>query len=227
MPTEQHAEEILLESDDDLVTAPTEESFAKVVAQLVQAQKWKNISLGTRILDKRFLFVKNFKNGKTNTYWANLLYLDPQPQQNRKINWRWGISTLIFLAISVSLATVDYYFHISSKFVYFNSITILLATTAVLTFLVMIYTAKNELSFYTLNGRIPIVSLAFNKPTKEEFQAYVTTLKHCIERVQAQNAHKTKNRLANELAEHRRLNDEKIISDQDYEDAKNRILSQH
>jgi hypothetical protein len=110
---------------------------------------------------------------------------------------------------------------------FFNSITIVFATLALLSFLIMIYKSQNALVFHTLNGHLPILSLAINNPSKQAFRSYAKTLRQCIERIQQQNAHKIKNRLASELAEHRRLKDTNVISQQEYEQAKNRILSQH
>ena len=98
---------------------------------------------------------------------------------------------------------------------------------AVLSILAVIYTAKNNIVMNTLNGGIPIASFIYNSPNREQFKSYIKTLRACIESVQEQNSHKTTDRLANELAEHRRLKSGMIITDKDYEQAKNRILSQH
>ena len=227
MSIEQPTEEILLESEDDVSLGPSEESFARVTAQLLQVQKWKRVGLGTRILDNRFLFVKQYHNRKTATYWVDLLFMDPQPQRDRFVDWRWGLWALGLLALAGGLLALEYYFQLSAKFGYFNSIAVLLATLAVLCVLSMIYTSRNAVLFHTHHGRVPILALAYNNPSKEAFQTYIETLKLCIEQVQAQHAHKSANRLASELAEHRRLKDEKAISESAYEAAKNRILSQH
>jgi signal transduction histidine kinase len=227
MPSEQHAEVILLESSEDHNQQPTEETFTRVTAQLAQVQKWKHISIGSRILDNRFLYVKKYFKRKTTAYWVNLLFLDPVPQQERQIDWRWAVAAFALLALSSSLVVVEYSFDLSAKFAYFNSISVLLATASIVSILALIYTARNSVFFTTLHGRTPVVSFINNQPSKDVFQAYVKTLGLCIEKVQTQNARNSTNRLANELAEHRRLKKEKIISAQEYEEAKNRILSQH
>ena len=227
MNLENNAEQILLESDDDLIAGPTEESFSKVSAHLVQIQKWKHHSLGTQILDNKFLFVKRFQNGKNIKYWANLLFADPIPKRERHIDWRWGLGALILLANSAGLMAAEHYFHVSAHFIYFNSITVVALALALISVLVMIYRYRNSLVFTTAHGKVPILTLAMNNPSKAEFQNYAKTLRECIERLQQQHAHRMNNQLANELAEHRRLKDSEAISAQEYENAKNRILSRH
>jgi len=223
----QPAEEILLESNEDWLSEPSEETYNKVTAHLVQIQKWKRQSVGTQILDNRFLFVKKYQNGRNISYWVNLLLTNPVPQRVRQINWRWGLAALVLMANSAGLIAAEYYLDISGKFLYFNSIIVIMATLALISLLTMVYKSKNVLAFNTLHGNLPILSLAINNPSKEAFQSYVKTLRHTIELLQQQNAHRMKNQLANELAEHRRLKDQNVISEREYEKAKNRILSQH
>jgi hypothetical protein len=227
MSLEQHAEEILLESNEDLVSEPTEDTFDRVTAHLVQVQKWKRHNLGTQILDNKFLFVKQYLNGRIHQYWANLLFANPVPEREHYIDWRWGVAALVLFVNAAGLFVADSHFQLAGKFVYFNSITILLATLALISVLIMIYKSRNRLVFKTLNGHVPILSLAVNNPSKEAFHAYVKTLSQCIERIQQQNAQRMNNQLANELAEHRRLNEQNVISQREYENAKNRILSRH
>lgn len=226
MSIEQHAEEILLESEEVPTDKPNEESFSKVTAQLIQIQKWKRRGVATQILENKFLFAKTFRNRSSKTYWINLLFVDPAPKRDKHLDWRWGIGALIFLANAAAFITVEHYFHVSAKFIYFHSFTALAATLTLLCILMMVYTAKNTLLFTTLNGHIPILHLEYNKPSKDQFQNYVNALSQCIEQAQ-QHSRRKNNGLADELAEHRRLKEEKAISEQDYEQAKNNILSRH
>lgn len=224
MNVDQPTEEILLESNEDSITEPAEEDFTTVNAQLVQAQKWKRRGLGTQILNNKFLFVNRYQQGRKTQYWVNLRFINPVPQRELYIDWRWGIGALILLAIASGLLAAEYYFQLPTGFFYINSITVLLITLALISLLIMIYRFKNTLTFNTLNGNAAILSLSVNNPSKQAFQSYVATLSQCIERVQKQQG---RNLLASELAEHRRLKDSKAISEQDYENAKNRILSRH
>lgn len=226
MTLEQQAEEILLESDETLATKPSEDTFNKVSAQLVQIQKWKRCSLGAQILDDKFLFVKSYQRGRSAKYWYNLMFADPVPKRHQSIDWRWGLASLVFFLNAAGLLAIEHYYQLSARFVYFNSITVVLVTLGLIGFLMMIYKAKNALVFHTLHGQMPILSLAVNNPSKEEYQSFAKSLRQCIEQLQ-QRAHKVNNQLAKELGEHRRLKDENVVSEQEYEKAKNRILSQH
>lgn len=227
MGLNQHAEEILLESNDEFVSEPSEETLNQVTAHLVQLQKSKHHNLGTQILDTRFLFVKQYVKGRIIEYYVNLLFADPKPQRELYIDWRWGIAALTLLVTSIGLFTADKYLRLSSKFAYLNSITIAMTALALISLFTMIYKSRNTLIFNTLHGRVPILSLTYNYPSKNEFRAYVKILRQCTERAQRHNAHRMSDLLANELAQHRQLKERNLISAREYEKAKNRILSRH
>ena len=227
MGLNQNAEVILLESYDEFESEPTEETLNQVTAHLAQLQKSKHHNLGTQILGKRFLFVKHYVKERIIEYYVNLLFADPIPQRDLYIEWRWGFVALTLLLISIGLPATDKYLHLSSKFTYLNLITIVMTALALISLITMIYKSRNKLVFKTLHGRVPILSLTYNYPSKDKFRAYVKILRQCIERSQHHNAHRMSDILANELAQHRQLKERNVISTREYEKAKNSILSRH
>lgn len=220
-------EQILLESDDDWIAEPTEETYSKVSASLGQIQKWKRYGVGTQILDNKFLFVKKFHKHRSAQYWVNLMFVDPRPRRKLMVNWRMGFGSLALSAIAAGLFAAEQHFHVSAHFTYFNFVAISLGILGLAGFINAMYQTRHPLVFVTCTGRVPVVELVMNMPSKEAFKSYVTGLSRCIERVQQHYASRLKNQFAGELAEHRRLKDNKAISDQDYETAKNRIMSRY
>lgn len=227
MTSIQQAEAVLLESGDVSIDEPSQDTFNKVTAELVQVQKWKHSGLRTQILDGKFLRVRKFQYGREIEYWINLLFLQPVSRRQICIDWRWGAATWWLSGVAAGLYTLEHYLHLSSKVSYFESAIIALVTLAVLSLLMTVYKSSFAQVFQTASGHVPILSMAINKPSKGEFRTYVRSLSDCIADVQRQYEQGTKNLLANELAEHRRLKDVKVISQHQYDAAKKQILSRH
>lgn len=219
------AEQISLESDYDEIRKPSEETFEKVTHQIIQVQKWKRVSVAAQILDNKFLFVQKYSNNRKVKYWVNLLFINPIPVRKKNIDLRWGLSALIMACICAALVTAEKYFQISDKFIYFPSIIILFGTLALISTLVLVYRYQDTLSYVTLGGNLTVLPLLYNNPSKAEFKSFAKVLSGRTK--QLQDRTRLKNRLANELAEHRRLKDSGVISEKQYEKAKNKILSQH
>lgn len=219
------AEQISLESDYDEIRQPSAETFEKVTHQLIQVQKWRRISIAAQILDNKFLFVQQYRNNRKVKYWVNLLFVNPVPRREKHIDSRWGLAALIMALICAALVAVEKYFHLSAKFLYFPSIIILFGTLALISTLTLIYRYRDSLSYVTLGGDLTVLPLIYNNPSTTEFKSFAKALSGCAK--QLQDRTRLKNQLASELAEHRRLKDSNVISEKEYEKAKNKILSQH
>ncbi|WP_455203773.1 hypothetical protein [Kaarinaea lacus] len=226
MTNQQPAEEILLYSQEEEVqSAPTEESFSQVTLQLLQIQKWKQHSLALLVLENKFLYVKNYRYKRKDEYWLNLKYLNPQPKKTTHIAWRWGVAMLFCLLNAFGLWAAKPY--ISEWFPYSVSAMVLLLTVSAILTLIMIYRSQTILLYSTASAQIPVVSLAYNNPSKGEFRTFVKALSQIILAAQPKDYQDQSNRLAVELAEHRRLKESKVISEEQYEMAKETLFSQH
>lgn len=227
MSNEQAAEEITLYATDHTPDTPDVQSAEKITLQLQQINKWKQQSLNAQLLDDKFLVINKFQRGRPMRFWVNILFLNPKPQRNHNINWRWGVASIIFLLLNALIITAENAFTISNSYPYFLSSTVLLSTGFVVCLLMVVHKMKNVVEFSTLMGGISIVELNYNRPNKSEFKIFIQLLIQRIQAAQNDSYYDKSSHLAAELGEHRRLQDEKIIGKQTYEQAKNNILSQH
>jgi len=223
----QRAEEIQLSSGDlsDGDLAP--DVFDKVTAQLVQIQRWKSSGIRAQLLDNKFLYVRRHRNGREIKYWINLLFANPISKRELHVGWRWGFVASALSTIAAALHMAESHFPAISELRYLNSVIIGLGTLAAVGFLMMIYRSSFALVFRTLNGHVPVLSLALNQPSRGEYRSFVKAVSDCITRIQQKYVQGKDTQLANELAEHRRLKDAKAVSAKEYEAAKRRILSRH
>jgi len=105
-------------------------------------------------------------------------------------------------------------------------VTLLTAVGAIIV-VYMVKQAKNSLVFYSEHGQVPIIELFFGLPDKSTFRKFAGELVKCIKLSKTDNYYTDSQTLAAELSEHRRLRDEGIINDNQYENAKARIFTYH
>ena len=90
----QRAEEIQLTSGDLSDGDPAPDVFDKITAELVQIQRWKSSGIRAQLLDNKFLYVRQHRNGREIKYWINLLFANPVSK--REIHWDGGGGSLQF-----------------------------------------------------------------------------------------------------------------------------------
>jgi hypothetical protein len=225
--TQQQAEQITLSSSEAVQGQPTEASFQNVTLQLAQINKWKRQGLSAQVLEDKFVFIKKYHNGKTKQYWLNLLFLNPQPEFKRIIDWRWGIASFLMILVAVLIITADNAFDLSRVFSYVVSAVILLLTGASITLLVMLQRMRNSVTFSTVNGCVPVIELTNNKPSKAAFETFISAFCQRIGQTKKSNTFNHNSLLAAEMAEHRRLHEEGVLEETHYQKAKRRLLAQH
>jgi len=223
----QRAEKIQLTSGELSDDEPAPDVFDKVTAQLVQVQRWKGSAIRAQLLDNKFLYVRKHRNGREIKYWFNLLFANPVSKREFRLGWRWGVVALSLSAIAAILHMAENRFPSISKLNYLDSVIIGLGTLAAVGFLMMVYRSSFALVFRTLNGHVPVLSLTLNQPSRGEYRSFAKAVSDCITQIQRKYAQGKDTQLANELAEHRRLVDAKVVSTREYEAAKRRILSRH
>jgi hypothetical protein len=221
------SEEILLYSNDE-ARQPDEAEFKHVTGHLLQDSKWKMQRKLFRIYDDKYLSIKEHTLTSAKKYWFPLAHLDPEPEHCKSLNWRLGLGAFItalvaFLVIDLRITTdLGQWATFATA-----SITLLLiATLAQLAW--MIFTSTNHFVFRSCYGRYTIATVLNNLPSKPECQQFIEMLIERIEQnTRRSGFHDKRQKLAAELSELRRLRDSAAIHDEEYEQAKDNILSQH
>lgn len=202
-------------------------SLNAVTDELLQTIGWKEQQKLLRIFDNKFLNVNEKNSGKTTSFNIKLTLLDAKPVHKRIINIRY----LVISAILFAAAWVVYYFTrlqlspFSNP--YFYGLTAIMTALGAISFVYMVKQSRHVIIFLSRHGRIPVVELFFRNPDKSTFNVFLNRLIHCSNTLKESNYYTDSQTLAAELSEHRRLKNEGIISNEDYEQAKRRIFSSH
>jgi hypothetical protein len=161
------------------------------------------------------------------TYHLNMGMLEPWPSLHRRISWRWLLGLSYF-----SLATVIYVIYLSQhsnnetlgQLIPFITLFLVLALAALLMFL---YQSPNVMEFRSRYGNCVLIRLLKNQPSKQEFRHFTDELKTRVLAASQVVTFNKKQMLAIELNELRRLTDEGVLLEDEYQRAKDRVMKMH
>ncbi len=218
------AEQITLDSGEINIT-PNESDLKKITMELLQTSKLQEKQRLVRVFDHDTLSVAEKTPGKTRMYLLKLALLYETPKRIYNIN-------LKYLSAFIALEVITYVIYVlkdiglsfmSSSYIY--AIIALLIASSIIVLLMTIKSYNNKWVFYTARGHIPILEFYNNKPDRAKFQKFFGEFIDAIATAKAKNGFSSSKMLPAEVSEHRRLRDEGIITPEQYEKAKLRILN--
>jgi hypothetical protein len=221
------SEQILLYSTDEESSAPSKETFANITLRLSQYNKWKMQRKIFKVHDNKILSVVDLSLTASKKYWFQLCHLDPQPERLRALDYRLGIVSIILGLNAYLLTYLNNHFNLNNWILSYTSIMTLLITAALIVFAFMLYKSKNLVVYHSYYGQHPIALLLNNNPSKSDFDQFITKLSTLITQARKAKIIEKSQALASELSEMRRLKDESVISNDEYDEIKQHILSHH
>lgn len=195
--------------------------------ELLQTASWREQHKLLRIFDNKFLNINEKTAKKTVSYNIHLWLLNANPIRKRLLPMKhlliacamFGLSWLAYYLTHMGISALSN--------VYLQAIPVLFGTAGAIFLVYTIKKYKHVLIFYSDHGRIPLVELFYNNPSKRSFNHFAGELINSIQRAKANKHYTAQQMLAAEVSEHRRLKDEGVLSDKDYEKAKTNILTYH
>lgn len=215
-------EEIVI---SELPSEPGEEQSSKVQeinATLKQNCRYRFCEYFFELFNHHFLSIKMDPSfHRTKEYQLHIGILDPEPIRSLRIS-RW------FLVVFSVLAGTAVITGFTNPLPDSSILTLILVVCAGLFLLVATYRSHDHLLFYSRNGRIPLVTIFNRKPDHETFSTFISILTDQIREASTNLNFICGNGMLNvELREHRRLMEIGIISREEYNISKSRILRRH
>lgn len=220
-------EEIEISSPEDTTLLLDEENvkIEQVNFEFHQASKLKGEEFSFTVFNNQHCYqkVKDIR-GKKYKFRVALPYLDPKPLHKLTIAENWMFASAVSAIASYVLIYLGWF----SEYA-INMKLILIATPISLAlFLIFLLVAlvktSNRTFIVSQFGQVPILEMIRNAPNKHEFADFLDQFSRSIKSSQSALYNK-KNRLRGELKELRRLKNETVITEKQYEAGKSRILS--
>jgi hypothetical protein len=223
------AEHISIESHSDEELAPSAKRPHRIVRHTyVLKSTVRGCETELRILDGHFLGVRSVRPDTiTKKYDVDLRFASPKPVRVRHISWTWLVVTIGLIALSgTTLIIQSLRFEQPWKQYGFIAacVTLLLSAGTALLFLRRTHEA---LEFKSVHGQVTLVSVSGGIGSAKSGKHFFVELIKDINAAKTAKPQARAQYLRDEMREHHRLHALGVLSDEDYEASKARILSSH
>ena len=153
--------------------------------------------------------------------------LEPWPVHHRRIAWRWLIAFIYFLFTTAVFFIYQYSHPETSSSAVLLPFVITFFLLSLVSLLFLLYQSPNVTEFRSRYGSCPLISLMQNKPDTDTFSKFTKEIRARILAASQNVTFDKKQMLSFELQELRRLADNKVLSENDYNRAKSRVMKMH
>jgi hypothetical protein len=233
MPTDHRAvviaraEHIHIEADPDAVTAPAAPRRRKVRASFVLKSRLRGCETEIALLEDHFAAVRTVRpDAQPRKYEVDLRFANPKPVLVRSISWFW-----LALAVSLALLGAGGIWSTWSNAARWSNpifltalLTLLAAGVAALLFM---RRTLESLEFVSAHGGATLVSVTAGIGSARAGKRFFIELIKSINAAKAERPQERQQFLRDEMREHHRLRELGVLSEQQYQQSKARILGSH
>lgn len=230
IPTDSRAiviarsEHIHIEADPGVVAAPAALRRRKVRASYALQSRLRGCATELAIHDDHFVAVRTVRpDAEPRKYEVDLRFASPKPVRVRTISWFW-------LALAASLALLATggiwasWGHWTSPILLTALVTLLAASGAMILFL---RRTVESLEFVSVHGGATLISVVGGIGSARAGKQFFVELIKSINAAKAERPQERPQFLRDEMREHHRLRELGVISEEQYEQSKARILASH
>lgn len=157
-------------------------------------------------------------------YRIDLAYLNPRPFRMRHIAWKWLYAALGLTLIGALLIYVTWFANWIEPSNYFLIFLVVEVSATLICLLMFFYKTYDRIIFRSQYGRVKFIEVLNGYPNKKSFRKFIGRFILHINKAKTDKGYSQSDFLAQELVELRRLKDETVISEENYNKAKTLIL---
>jgi len=217
-------EYILLESDEQ-PTVPHPRASRKRHARVDVPDRIRRRVLGLEIIDDFYLIVRVQRSQAVMAeYVLDLRFVDPSVRMSRHIATKWLVATLLLaaLAVAIGLGVQD-----SAATGNWLVACLTASTLAVGAGFVAAYRTTDTIAVFSIHGRARLLEYTGTLGLRRALRPFLTKLSSHVRMAIAARRPSKALHLRDEMREHARLHETGVLSKQEYEACKARILAQH
>ena len=220
--------EIDLESSEETTWFSDEEKIAieKINFEFSQSSKLRGIYRKITIFNDHHCYqtIKN-KHKRKYRYRIDLSFLDPRPFRVRKVAWNWLYGSIGLSLISLAMVYLGWFANLFAPSTYYETSLIVVISAMLISLLMFMHNSYDKVVFKSQYGRINFIEVLNNHPDKNTFRKFITRFMTQVKNEKAKRNYSQSKYLTRELQELRRLKNEEVISEEEYESGKSVIFS--
>jgi len=221
-------EQITLSSTEPPVVNPHHKNLNQVTTKFLQESTFHGIKCLFRVYDRRIVKIKKMTQKGPRSYLVNLILLDDRPSFGIGIKLTFLVWSAIMGAVCFGVLQLkNLNLELLAQYVkphHYYLVAGLLGAASILLFIALLRSITFEWQFKSLNGRRPLVRILMFSPGFGAVRTMLKSMSDNIQLTRSNNYMSDEQELAAELQEHRRLRDEGLLSNRDYDKAKARIM---
>jgi hypothetical protein len=217
------SEHILLESDQRRVPHPR--SSRKRHARIELQSRLRRQALHLELIDYYYLVVRLYRSRSVAAeYVLDLRFVDAVPGVSRHFASRWLLAAVVLVALAGAIAL-----RISSSAAATGWLVAcgVVSGMAIAAALICLYRTTETISLYSAHGRAKLFEFTSGLGAKRAFKPFTGKLRAHIQLAAAGRRPIRSEHLRDEMREHFRLREHGVLSAEEYEASKIRILAEH
>jgi len=206
-------------SDDEEV------KIEKINLEFEQSSKIRDIYRKITIFNNHHCYqtIKNKRKGKYK-YRVDLSFLDPRPFRQRKIAWRWVMTSVALALISAVMIYMGWAANTITPTLNYGISVAVVSVAMLISLRLFINNTHDKIIFKSQYGRVKYIEVLNKYPDKKSFREFLGSFVNQVKNEKAKRNYSIAKFLARELGELRRLKNEEVITEKEYQSGKKAIF---
>lgn len=219
-------EHISLESDPEPVPTPAAARSRKVRAAYTLNSTLRGCSTELSLLEDHFVSVQSQRPGsEPKDYVVDLRFANAKPVLVRRIAWTWLALTLVFGLLTAAAGWL--YYSAQTPLIPTALVGVTMLTGTAISLLMFLRQTTESLQFTSVHGQATLLSITGGIGSARAGKNFFVNLIKSISAAKLARPQSKQGFLRDEMREHHRLREIGVLSLEEYETSKGRILSAH
>ena len=206
-------------SDDEKV------KIKKINLEFEQSSKLSGIYRKVTVFNDHHCYqtIKNKGKGKYR-YRVDLSFLDPRPYRRRNIAWPWFFTSVGLAVIGSAMVYLGWFAKTVTPTTYYSVSVVVVIAAMIMTILLFVSNSYDRVVFKSQYGRVKYIEILNKYPSKKACRKFLSRFVKQVKNEKAKRNYSIAKFLARELQELRRLKNEEVITESEYQSGKNAIF---
>ena len=206
-------------SDDEKV------KIKKINLEFEQSNKLTGIYRKVTVFNDHHCYqtIKNKGKGKYR-YRVDLSFLDPRPYRRRNIAWSWFFASVSLALIGSAMVYLGWFTKTLTPTTYYGVSVAVVIAAMMMSLLLFISNSYDRVIFKSQYGRVKYIEILNKYPNKKACRKFLSSFVKQVKNEKARRNYSIAKFLASELQELRRLKNEEVITEKEYQSGKKAIF---